>query len=556
MKKSWNTDKGKKRFQHQIVESYRDPETGKPRHRSILNISCLPDYAIEAVKQSLRKGSSTAIDIDDVQMKCGDSLCGAGFIVAYWYWREEGMEKVLEVLTEVQKITAMAMILQKMFTLGRKSNLQEDFENSIITQHFSQKRLDSKELYQVIDVLNDNFYDIQARLTSSRDVDSVLFFYHMTSTFFEGTEASDGDDDYSQDEEYDSYQIDIVLICDEQGLPFAIEVWPEDITDKTTLTQNIMALKKRLGIKKAIFVRDGEIDSNINIEDLEEEGFDDILHVGWHTQHEQFETLGSPQRTMFSQRGVFEWFEEEERSIGCSSGSKKHGGTQRLERKMKIAEEELTQLAEIVAKENEYSLTGLRERIRMILKKNGVAGLWKTNIEYINQDSGNLEEKAPLELSFEIDREAMYRHKLPEGKYIVRTSLEDEMTLEEIELFYGSLQKAKRAFRYMTSYLKTGSFYHRRGKRVRGHVLVSFLAYYLRKSIELELQKKEITTEVELLLNDWNKLHIVKHQISVGEYSYEEWNWSLGEIGSRIKDEISSIGWWHAIDSYKCSLLR
>jgi hypothetical protein len=71
--------------QAHIAESYRDPETRKPRHRLLLNISWLPAHVIEASAQSLKQGK--AVLAPSVAVKSGDALRGAGIIATYRAWQ-------------------------------------------------------------------------------------------------------------------------------------------------------------------------------------------------------------------------------------------------------------------------------------------------------------------------------------------------------------------------------------------------------------------------------------------------------------------------------------
>jgi transposase len=162
-------------------------------------------------------------------------------------------------------------------------------------------------LYRVMDVLHEQFYSIQERLRSRRRAAPVLCLYDITSTYFEGTEAEDGDYGHSRDKRWDRYQIVIGLVCDEEGVPLAIEVWPGNTADRSTVADRITALKKRFGIEYAIFVGDAGMYSGANIEKLEKSGFDYILATEWHTQRQQLEALKPWQLELFDQQGVAEW---------------------------------------------------------------------------------------------------------------------------------------------------------------------------------------------------------------------------------------------------------
>ncbi|MEW6524052.1 MAG: hypothetical protein AB1445_10890 [Bacillota bacterium] len=78
----------------------------------------------------------------------------------------------------------------------------------------------------------------------------------------------------------------------------------------------------------------------------------------------------------------------------------------------------------------------------------------------------------------------------------------EDYAAQQVEQSYMQLQLVERAFRNIKSYLQLRPIYHYRRRRVRSHVLICFLAYYLLKKVELELRAKCITQEVAPLLRD------------------------------------------------------
>ncbi len=557
VKTSWKSYKGKKSLQHHVAESYRDPETKSPRHKLILNITSLPDHAIEAVRQALRTGTVPIASLNDIEITTGDSLVGAGLLTAYKAWKKENIETALGPLTSAKKQSVMAMVLHRIFNPGSKLSLEEFFENTIIGKSLAAKRLNANELYEVMDALHEEFYEIQTRLAANRKAHPVLCLYDITSTYFEGTKADEGKHGHSRDKRWDRYQIVIGLVCDEQGIPLALEVWPGNTADKTTVINRIQVLRQRFDIEKAIFVGDAGMYSTANIKDLERHGFDYIIHMDWHGQRKQLEQLGPCQLELFSRQGVITWYEQGVRYVGCSSENKRLRAEKRRVQKMKETKEKLNTLAETAAKGSYYSWSRLREKVNTALKKAGVSDLWEVQIAYAEEEPKNPDTKTRLELSYTIDEEALYKRKLREGKYVLRTSLdEDKASNEKIDSYYRSLQLAERAFRHIKSYLKVRPVYHYRRRRVRSHVLICFLAFYLVKTMELELRSQNIHAEVESLLKKWNQLALVQHELQYKDLYREDWQWSLGPVGEKIQKEIQDIGWWRSIDAYKRSLLK
>lgn len=555
VKTSWSTYKGKRSVQYHVVESYRDPNTGKPRHRPIINITPLPMHVIDSIREALRTGKTIAQT--PVRVRTGDAVRGAGLLAAYRAWKQANLDNVLSFLTSAERQSTMTMVLQRILSPGSKLSLRQRFVDTIFAKVFSQKRFDENELYEVMDILHKNFYRIQQRLANERQTSPVLCLYDITSTYFEGTEAENGEYGHSRDKRWDRYQIIIGLVCDEKGLPVAVEVWPGDTADKSTVVDRVKALRERFGIQKAVFVGDGGMYSETNIEQLEAHGFDYILHVDWRTQRKQLEQLTSEQLGLFDEIGVIEWEENGVRYIGCVSKAKSARAAHRREKGMDRANKELKKLAFTAAKGGYYSWTRLRQKVNELLEAYGVAGLWQIEISYAGEDPGSPEKKTRLQLVFSPDEEAVARRKKLEGRYVLRTSLAvGACSPQQVDANYRSLQKAERAFRHIKSYLRIRPIYHHRERRIRAHVLICFLAYYLVKTMELELRAKGVGQEIELLLAHWDQLKLVEHWVEAGDHYQYEWQWSLGEIGTRIQKEIKNVGWWRSIDKYRSSLIK
>lgn len=551
VKSGWRTYKGKRYYHHHLAESYRDPENGGVRTRRLLNVSVLPPHAIEGLKQSLRSGKAP-FGVDSVQVQTGDVLRGAGLVAITWAWQREGMPQVLAGLTEAERKSTLAMVAQRILQPGSKLSLKEDFASTVLAQSISHKRLDEDELYRVMDVLHEQFYTIQQRLRARRRATPVLCLYDITSTYFEGTKAEDGKYGHSRDKRWDRHQIVIGLVCDEEGVPLAIEVWPGNTADRSTVAERITALKGRFGIEHAIFVGDAGMYSEANIEKLEKFGFDYIMATEWHTQRQQLEALTPGQLELFDQRGVAEWEDDRARYVGCVSELKQARAARRREQGMQRAREKLTALANSAARRRRYSWVRLREKADDIVEDAGVAGLWDVTIAFAPGEEGPPEKRQRLCLSLEPNKEAIARCAALEGKYVLRTSLPAAgYPPTMVDRQYRHLQLAERAFRHIKSYLKLRPIFHYLRRRIRAHVLICFLGYYLVKRMELELRAAGETSEVERLLRHWDNLCLVQHRVQVGDYVREQWQWSLGENGQGIQAQLQTLGWWHAIDTHR-----
>ena len=557
VKKAWNTYKGKRYERYYLVESYRERETGKVRHRHLANLNHLPIYAIDAIREALRTGKGP-IKHSELEMKTGDSVRGAGLLAICSAWEREGMSKVMKGLSQAERESVFAMVSQRILQPGSKLSLKKSFCNTVVAKGMSRKRLDEDELYRVMDVLHEQFYAIQERLRSLlRPSGPLLCLYDITSTYFEGTKAEDGEYGYSRDKRWDRYQIVIGLVCDEDGLPLAIEVWPGNTSDRSTVGDRVKVLKERFGIEHAVFVGDSGMYSEANVEELERAGFEYILATEWQTQRRQLEALGPWQLELFDQQRVVEWEEKGVRYVGCASDERRKRAARRREEGMEVVREELGKLSEKAVRGRYYSWVSLREKVNNNLSSSGVAGLWNVEISFAEGETGRPEDKRRLRLSFRPDEQAVARRAALEGKYVLRTSLpQDKYSGEEVDAHYRRLQQAERAFRHIKSYLKIRPVYHYLRRRVRAHVLICFLGFYLVKRMESELRTAGETQEVELVLRHWDELVLVQQEVRLGEYIRREWQWSLGNLGQQVQANMQALGWWRRVDGYCRRLVK
>lgn len=555
VKHSWSERNGKRYDTYHIAESYRDPESGQPRHRLLLNISSLPQHVIRAIDQSLKQGKT--IVEGSIELRTGDSLRGAGLLAVYRAWKQADLERILGGLTTpAERQSILAMVAQRILNPGSKLALKRQFRDTLFARVWAQTRLDEDELYRVMDVLEAGFYTIQQRLQRRHREETTLALYDVTSTYFEGTEAEEGAYGYSRDKRWDRYQIVIGLVCNAAGLPLAVEVWPGNTRDLSTVSEQLTRLREDFHITEAVFVGDKGMYGETALEALTALGFDYILSVNWQQQRAQLEALAPEQLDLFDRIGVYSWVEDGVRYVGCASEARRLRAAQRREAGMEQAREQLTALAQTAASGRYYHQLRLWEKARQIIADAGVPHLWQLRLrplEAVEQP----DQKARLELTFVPDEAAIERCQRLEGKYVLETTLgEEEYTAEQIDQQYRALQQVERAFRNIKSYLRIRPIYHHLRRRIRAHVLICFLAFYLVKSMELELRAQGIQREVIPLLREWDQLRLVEHELTVGGHRRHSWQWALGQLGAGIQAELQAIGWWRSIDAHRRSLLK
>ena len=553
VKSNKNVKGSKTWYTHHIVESRRVKGKKHPTHQYLANITALPDEMVEKIRALLR-GDMEERDDAGVDIRQGDVLRGAGQMAIRRAWKKSGIEKALQSsTTKAQRDSIFAMAAARITNPGSKLSLKNRCRNTFWAREFSENRLDEDVLYEVMDVVEENFENIQKRLASNRKDAPTLLLYDITSTYFEGTDAEGSAYGHSRDKRWDRYQIVIALVCDQDGRPLAVEVWPGNTSDSDTVQERIECMRSSYGIKDAIFVGDRGMYSKGNLEYIEEKRMDYIIGLEWHRKRDLLLSLSEGQQELFVKEGVYEWQEDGRRYVGCHSEQRQYRDRTRREAALERVEGELGRLQRTASQGRYYSAQRLREKISELLRWHKVSELWNISIGPMEEVEDS-EQKTLLNLSYSVNQLEVERRRAMDGRYVIVTTVSGRrMSAGEVIRSYKSLQKVERSFRHIKSFLKIRPVYHRLWRRIRAHVLICFLAYYLTWWMGQELQAKGITTEVENLLELWDHLQLSQVTVDTPGGSVTQWNWTLGEDGAKIESEIRQAGLWNSIDAFKRS---
>ncbi len=379
--------------------------------------------------------------------------------------------------------------------------------------------------------------------------------YDITSTYFEGQRAEGSAYGYSRDTRWDRYQIVIGLVADERGIPRAVEVWPGNTADKSTVADQVRDLQQRFGITKAVLVGDKGMGSQANLTALTDLGFGFILGVDWREQRAQLVKRSPRQLELFDTQ-VVEWTEEGSRYVGCASPERAYRDLTRRERAMAKVNDELTRLQAVAGKGAYYAQVSLYAKVANLLDQHGVKRYWEIRIDPLVPGTDPTR-KTRLQMTFSRNQEELEQAALLDGKYVLKTSVAPSvMDADTVAASYHALQQVERAFRHIKSFFRIRPIYHRLDRRIRAHVLICFLAYFLVKHLELYFRERGDEREVELVLRFWDKLRVCEHHVEAQGYESTAWQWQLGELGQSIQEEMKTLQVWSAVDRYRHSLLQ
>jgi transposase len=462
--------KGKVYQSHLLRRTYR--EGGKVKHQTLGNLSHLPLHIIELIRQALR--GETLVSAKEA-FKVERSLPHGHVAAVVGTIRKLGLDRVLAARKSPHRQMALAMIAARILAPSSKLATAQRFEQtSTLAEVLGVEGADEDDLYEAMDWLVKRQPKVEEKLAERHLEEGALVLYDVTSTYFEGRSCPLARRGYSRDHKRDRLQIVFGLMTDREGRPLAVEVFEGNTADPTTLASQVDKLHNRFGLERVVLVGDRGMITEARIrEDLEPHE-----HLQWITSLRapairKLVNQGSLQLSLFDHTDLAEITDPSypgERLIVCLNPLLKQERTRKREELLRATEEQLAKIVEATRRPQR----ALKGKDRIALRVGRVLGRYKVGKHFridVTEDS----------LRFERDEDAIAAEAALDGIYVVRTNVSaDQMAPEDAVQAYKNLSVAERAFRSLkTVDLKVRPIYHRLADRVRAHVFLCMLAYYV-----------------------------------------------------------------------------
>jgi transposase len=449
-----------------LRRSYR--EDGKVRKETLANLSHLPPEAIELVRGALRGeryvAAGEAFEIER-------SLPAGHVMAALSMARRLDLARLLDRSPSRERDLVMAMICERVIAPASKLATVRSLSSSILAEELNVTDVDEDDLYAALDWLLDRQEKIEDRLARRHLKDGELVLYDVSSSYFEGRSSSLTRMGYSRNGKRGTPQVIYGLLCDKPGRPIAVEVFSGQLHDDATLPAQITKLKQRFALESVVVVADRGMVTKANMRALK-----DTEGVGWITalkapQIKKLARDGVLQLSLFDEQNLAEITAEDypgERLIVCRNPLVAAERTRKREELLQATERDLQQIADRVQK---GTLTGSSE---IGLAVGPAVKRFKMRKHFdlqIADESFTFKRK-----SEQIEAEAAL-----DGIYILRTGLaENECSTSEVVRSYKGLEQAERAFKTLKGpELQIRPIHHHLETRVRAHVFLCMLAYYL-----------------------------------------------------------------------------
>jgi hypothetical protein len=457
-----------------LREGYR--EDGKVKSRTLANLSHWPLAKIERLRHVLRDEvlSSTAEGLTMLR-----SLPHGHVAAVLGIARKIGLDRLLAAGQASARLATLvlAMILARVIDPASKLATARQLDATTATSSLGPLlelgTVSEQELYAALDWLLSQQSRIESRLAQRHLSQGTLVLYDVSSTYFEGRTCPLARRGYSRDGKRDKLQIIFGLLCASDGCPVAVEVFEGNTGDPSTLAAQVAKLKQRFHLDHVVLVGDRGMITEARVETvLKPAGLDWITALRAPTIRTLLEQ-GAFQLSLFDERDLAEVTSADfpdDRLVVCRNPWLAAERARKRLDLLAATEADLRKVAKAVARKTKP----LRGADKIGLAAGAVLNRHKVAKHFILTITDDT-------FGFDRNTEAIEAEGRLDGFYVIRTNL-DKTTLatSDVVRVYKSLSQAERAFRSIkTVDLEIRPIHHRLSDRVRAHVLLCMLAYYL-----------------------------------------------------------------------------
>ena len=457
-----------------LREAYR--EEGKVKKRTLANLSCLPAEVVEGLKVLLKGGIAVASaeEVFTVERSLPHGHVAAALGSALACGADEWFARAPQPMRKLLQAMVVARIVSPGSKLATQRMLNDDTAAHSLGRVLGLGEVDPDDLYRALDWLHEAQPAIERRLAHKHLSGTTLVLYDLTSTWLTGRCCSLAARGHSRDGKRDDAQIVFGLICAADGCPVAVEVFPGNCADPATVAAQVAKLKERFGIERIAWVGDRGMITSARIKNvLEPNGMDWISSLRAPQIALLAQEHGPFQPSLFDERNLLELDSEHfpgERLVVCRNPLLAEERARKRTELLAATEAELATIASAVARQR----NPLRGTQAIALR----AGRCVDHYHMAKHFDLAITDSS---FTWVRKRESIAAEAALDGLYVIRTSLaKEQFDANSAVAAYKSLSQVERAFRSMkTVDLHVRPVFHYSASRVRAHVFLCMLAYYV-----------------------------------------------------------------------------
>lgn len=458
--------KGRVYETHLLRHSFR--EDGKVKNRTIANVSALPADTIELIRRSLAGERFVAPGTDLVH---GRSLAHGNVVAVLGLLRRLELEPIIEAKRSRQRDLCVGMIAGQLLHHVSKLGSVREWADTTLPAVLGIEDADDDELYDAMDWLGERQERIEKRLAKRHLGEGATVLYDLSSTYFEGRHCPLAKIGYSRDGKKGTLQVEYGLLTDVEGRPVAMEVVPGNTGDPTTVAAQVEKLKERFKLREVVLVGDRGMLTSARIEALKQVGGVEWISGLGSVQIAKLVKTGALQLELFDEVNLAEITHPDfpgERLVVCKNPFVAAERARKREDLLRAAEATLAPIIESVSKGRLQGEKAIALRVGTALARNKV----RKHLELVITDTTFSAHRKQEQIAAEASLD---------GLYVIRTSVTaDRLDSAAVVRTYKQLKHVEEAFHSFKSIdLRVRPIRHRLERRVKAHLLICMLAYYV-----------------------------------------------------------------------------
>jgi transposase len=383
-----------------------------------------------------------------------------------------GMDKLIGSRPSRERDLVLAMVAARIVDPDSKLATTRWWKNTTLPEMFDVTGAGEDELYAAMDWIQARQGTIEKKLAARHLREGGMVLYDLSSSYVEGTHCPLAARGYNRDGKQGKLQVNYGLLTSPLGIPVAISAFSGNTSDPKTVMEQVTKVREDFGIGEMVLVGDRGMISQGHIDNLRNEA-----GINWITALKsgairKLISSDSLQLGLFDEKNLFEFTHPDypgERLIAC----KNHDLAKlRGHKRQSLLDATVLELEKI-----KKMVDGgrLKDKDKIGVRTGKIINKYKMS-KHIELDIKD------ISITWTINEDKVCEEKSLDGIYIIRTSVSsDKMNSDETVRNYKSLSQVERAFRSMKSIdLEVRPIYHRLENRVRAHLFLCMLSYYVK----------------------------------------------------------------------------
>jgi transposase len=449
-----------------LRESYRDG--ARVRKRTLANLSALSDEQIQAIRAVLRGESMQPVGtlFEVLTSRPHGHVQAVGVAM-----QRLGFESLLASRPSPERDRVCAMVAARVLAPHTKLATTRWWHTTTLAEEHGVLEADEDDLYAAMDWLLEHQAHIERKLAARHLEEGALALYDLTSSYFEGTQCPLAKIGHPRDGKKGKLQVNYGLLTTRAGCPVAVSVYEGNTADAKTLMPEVAKLREDFGLQRLVLVGDRGMISHKAIAELRE-----LDGLAWITalKSTQIRALlegESLQLGFFDECNLCELTHPDypgERLIACRNPQLAKLREHKRHSLLQATEKELKRVQAQVERGRLKSEAAIGVRVGRVVNKYKVGKHFALEISERHFD-------------FHLQDEQIAAEAALDGIYVIRSSVpKKQLPAADVVRSYKALAQVERAFRSLkTVDLKVRPIHHRLEDRVRAHIFLCMLAYYV-----------------------------------------------------------------------------